>query len=127
MAVNISVASLAAALRLGDTAEEIEQVTRLLAYTTESVSKHLAAAYVTAPETIVNEAVIRLSGYLFDKPYTSQGFGFADALSLVVQVQLCCLTSCIAQARWHMDRLTMRGSSQHQLACLNRLALRLST
>ena len=80
MAVNITVASLAAALRLGDTAEEIEQVTRLLSYTTEAVSKHLGASYATTPETILNEAVIRLSGYLFDKPYTTGGVGFADAL-----------------------------------------------
>ena len=80
MAVNISVAELAAALRLGDTAEETAQVTRLLAYTTQVVSKHLGTEYASTPETIANEAAIRLAGYLFDKPYTTGGVGFADAL-----------------------------------------------
>ena len=80
MAVDISVADLAEALRLGDTAEETAQVTRLLAFTTEVISKHLGNQYTSTPEVILNEAAIRMSGYLFDKPYASGGISFADAL-----------------------------------------------
>ena len=46
MAVTIAVADLQAALRLGDTAE----VTRLLAYSTEAVTKHAPNAADTEVE-----------------------------------------------------------------------------
>ena len=54
MAVTITVAELQAALRLNDTAE----VTRLLAYSTEAVTQHAP----NASDTVMNEAVRRLSG-----------------------------------------------------------------
>ena len=81
MAVTITAADLAAALRVGSTAEETLEVTRLLAYCTETISKHLGAAYAAAPEVIVNEAVIRLAGYQFDRPYAPRGMGYAKALA----------------------------------------------
>ena len=76
MAVTITVAELRAALRLNDTAEETAEVTRLLAYSTEAVVKHAP----DASETAMNEAVRRLSGYLFDQPEAARGDGYANAL-----------------------------------------------
>ena len=40
MAVTLTVEELAAALRLGDSPEELAEATRLLAYTSESVERH---------------------------------------------------------------------------------------
>lgn len=76
MAVTLTVAELAAALRVGDSAEEIAEVTRLLAYSTEAVTKHAP----DAPATVHNEAVVRLAGYLFDQPTAGRRDNFAFAL-----------------------------------------------
>ena len=76
VAVTITVAELLAALRLGRTDEETAQATRLLAYATAAVEKHVP----NAPATIANEAVIRLSGYLFDQPFVGRGPTYANAL-----------------------------------------------
>ena len=81
MAVTITAADLATALRVGSTAEETAEVTRLLSYCTEAISKHLGTAYSTTPESVVNEAVVRLAGYSYDKPYAPRGLGYAKALS----------------------------------------------
>ena len=56
MAVTISAVELAAALRLGDSAEETAEVARLLAYATEAVNNHVE----TAPDVVHNEAVRRI-------------------------------------------------------------------
>ena len=79
MAVTLTQAELSAAIRLGDSTEEVAEATRLLAFTTEAISRHLGAAYETAPEVIVNEAAIRLAGYLFDQPNAGRGLSFANA------------------------------------------------
>ena len=79
MALTLTQVELSAAIRLGDNAEEIAEATRLLAFTTEAVSRHLGAAYEAAPEVIVNEAAIRLAGYLFDQPNAGRGLSFANA------------------------------------------------
>ena len=76
MAITLSVAQLAAALRLGDTAEETAEATRLLAYATAAVFKHAPEA----PDVIQNEAVVRLAGYLFDQPTASRGDAYANAM-----------------------------------------------
>ena len=76
MAVTIIAAELAAAMRLGDEPEEIAEATRLLAYATEAVTRHVP----TAPDATHNEAVIRLAGYLFDQPYAGRGTSYANAL-----------------------------------------------
>ena len=76
MAVTLTIAELRAALRLNDTAEETAEVTRLLAYATEAVVKHAP----DASETAMNEAVRRLSGYLFDQPEAARGDGYANAM-----------------------------------------------
>ena len=80
MAVDLSVAGLAAELRVGNSPEENAQITRLLAYATAAIDRHLGAAYVTVPAAVVNEAAIRLAGYLFDQPTASRGSAFSDGL-----------------------------------------------
>ena len=79
MAVTLTQAQLSAAVRLGDSTEEVAEATRLLAYVTEAIARHLGDAYEAAPETTVNEAAIRLAGYLFDQPNAGRGLSFANA------------------------------------------------
>ena len=79
MALTLTPAGLAAALRLGDSPEEVAEATRLLAFTTEAISRHLGDAYEDAPEAVVNEAAIRLAAYLFDSPNAGRGLSFANA------------------------------------------------
>ena len=76
MAVTLTVADMLAALRLGDSAEETAEATRLLDYATLAVEHHAS----TAPTIAQNEAVRRLAGHLFDQPESSRGVGFANAL-----------------------------------------------
>ena len=76
MAVTLSIAELLAALRLGNSAEEVTEATRLLAYATEAVTLHAP----DASDTAMNEAVRRLAGYLFDQPEASRGEGYSNAL-----------------------------------------------
>ena len=76
MAVTLTQAELSAALRLGTSAEEIAESTRLLEYATEAVAKHAP----DAPDTVHNEAVIRLAGYLYDQPFAARGASYANAI-----------------------------------------------
>ena len=79
MAITLTQVELSAAIRLGDSTEEVAEATRLLAFTTEAISRHLGDAYETTPDVVVNEATIRLSGYLFDQPNAGRGISFANA------------------------------------------------
>ena len=76
MAVAVTAAELAAAIRLGDSTEETAEATRLLAYATAAVVKHVP----DAPDAIHNEAVIRLAAYLYDQPNAGRGAAYANAL-----------------------------------------------
>lgn len=76
MAITLTAAELAAALRMGDAPEETAEATRLLAYATEAVTKHAG----DAPDTAQNEASIRLAGYLYDQPFAPRGDGHSAAL-----------------------------------------------
>ena len=80
MAVTIAATELSASIRLGGSGEETAQATRLLAYATEAISRHLGTAYEDAPEAVVNEVVIRVAGYLYDQPTAAGGASFANAL-----------------------------------------------
>ena len=80
MALTLTTAALAAAVRVGDSAEETAEVTRLLTYATTEISRYLGSAYDTTPAPVVNEAAIRLCSYLFDQPTTSRGDSYANAL-----------------------------------------------
>ena len=79
MALTLTQAELSAAIRLGDSAEEVAEATRLLGYVTAAITQHLGASYEAAPEAIVNEAAIRLAGYLFDMPNAGRGLSYANA------------------------------------------------
>ena len=76
MAVTLTAAQLTGALRVGDSAEEQAEVTRLLAYASEAVTRHSP----NAPETTANEGVVRLAAYLFDQPNAGRGMAYANAL-----------------------------------------------
>ena len=80
MAITITAAETAAALRLGDSPEELAEVTRLLEFATTAIQRHMGAAYATTPEAVLSEAAVRYVGYLFDRPYAARGTAFADAL-----------------------------------------------
>ena len=75
MAVDITAAALRAACRVGSTTEEQAEVTRLRTYAIERISQYLGAAYATAPVAAVNEACVRLVGYLYDSPNFHTGAG----------------------------------------------------
>ena len=79
MALTLTQVELSSAIRLGDSAEEVAESTRLLAFATEAISRHLGDAYEGAPEAVVNEAAIRLGAYLFDMPSAGRGISYANA------------------------------------------------
>ena len=79
MALTLTQAELSAAIRLGDSTEETAESTRLLGYVTAAITQHLGTSYEDAPEAIVNEAAIRLAGYLFDQPNAGRGLSYANA------------------------------------------------
>ena len=76
MAVTLTADQLRAALRLGDSAQETQEATRLLDYARMAVEKRAP----DAPGAVQNEAVIRLSAYLYDRPFAPSGDGWANAL-----------------------------------------------
>ena len=76
MAVTLTPIELSESIRLGGSAEETAQATRLLAYATEAVQKHAP----DAPHPVHNETVTRLAGYLYDQPTAPTGAGHANAL-----------------------------------------------
>ena len=65
--------------RLGTSTEETAESARLLTYVMAAISRHLGDAYEAAPEAVLNEAGIRLAGYLFDQPNAGRGLSFANA------------------------------------------------
>ena len=75
MAVTLTITQLSAAVRLGDSPEELAEITRLHAYATEAVDNYAPEA----PETTANEAVVRLAAQMFDQPTASRG-GYANAI-----------------------------------------------
>lgn len=77
MPVTITADALRDALRMGETTEETAEATRLLAYATQAVTKYAP----DAPDTVQNEAVIRLTGYIYDSPNTSARTAYANALN----------------------------------------------
>ena len=76
MAVTIDAAGLVAALRLGDSAEELAEATRILAYCREAITKYVAVA----PDAIHDEATRRLAGYLYDQPEAARGDAYSNSL-----------------------------------------------
>lgn len=76
MAVTITAAALAKRLRIGSSAAELEEVGQLLAYATEAVVKHAP----DAADVVHDEAVYRLAGYVYDRPFASADTRFSNAL-----------------------------------------------
>ena len=76
MAITLTVAQLSAALRVGDSAEETAEATRLLAYASAAVTQHAPLA----PDVVQDEAVVRLASYEFDRPTASRGDSYANAM-----------------------------------------------
>ena len=75
MAVTLTVDALLAAMRLGDSAEELAEATRLLDYSTLAVEQYAPEA----PSAAQNEAVIRLASQMFDQPTATRG-AYANAM-----------------------------------------------
>ena len=80
MAITITIAEIAAAIRVDDSAEETAEVSRIRDYSVVAISQHLGDAYDDAPEVVVNMAATLLCGWLYDKPTTTGGFSFANAI-----------------------------------------------
>ena len=76
MAVTVTAAELAAALRLGDSTEETAEAARLLSYATTAVTKHAP----DAPDAAHNEAAIVLAAHLFDKPTAARRDSYSNSL-----------------------------------------------
>ena len=74
--VTLSAATLADAMRLGDSTADTATARRLLAVGTALVERHAPGA----PCEILNESVIRVAGYLYDQPQAPGGAGYANAL-----------------------------------------------
>lgn len=71
MALTVDI--LRTALRLGETQQEMDEITRLRTVAETIVEKRAP----NAPDSIKDEAAIRIAGYLFDKPNATAGDGFA--------------------------------------------------
>ena len=81
MAIEITVAELAAANRIGSTTQETTEVTRIRDYAVVAISQHLTVAvYDAAPVEVLDMAASLLLGYLYDKPTVSGGVSLANAL-----------------------------------------------
>ena len=76
MAVTLTDSELRDALRLGDTGQETTEIARLLAYSIEAVTQYAP----DAPDPVHDEAAIRLSGYLYDSPFSSMGSRYSDPM-----------------------------------------------
>ena len=81
MAISLTRAELAGALRVGDSAEETAEVERLLEYAGVALARHLGDSFASCPAPVVNESVIRLCAHLYDMPTASRG-GYANAMRL---------------------------------------------
>ena len=80
MAITITVAQLASAIRVGDTAEETAEVTRLRTYAITEIERYLGDAFDDTPDEVANEATVRLVAYLYDQPTTARAAAFANAM-----------------------------------------------
>lgn len=75
MAVTLTVEQLRAAVRYGSSSDELVELTRILTYATEAVTKYAP----TASDVAHDEAAIRLSAYILDQPNASRAAGYANA------------------------------------------------
>ena len=95
MAVTLTAAQLAAALRLGSTDEETAQATRLLATCTEIVTKHAP----DAPDAIQNEAVTVSPDSCSTRPRRRVGPVTPTSSATPGRSRCCCPTGCTGPGR----------------------------
>ena len=72
----ITVEEIAVACRIGDSADEMAEVTRLKSVAETLVDEHAPEA----PTALKNEAVVRLCGYWFDSPNAPRGSSYANVM-----------------------------------------------
>ena len=76
----ISLVDLAAALRLGDgVADPQEPIAGILSRLRRATTEHVNKAASDAPESVKDEACIRMVGYLYDQPTTGRRDSYANA------------------------------------------------
>ena len=80
MAITATVAEIAAAIRVGNSSEETAEVSRIRDYAVVAITQYLGDAYADAPTEVLNMSATLLSGWLYDKPTTTGGFSFANAI-----------------------------------------------
>ena len=73
--MTLTVQQLRDGVRAGNSQQETDILTRLLAVGSSVVVKHAP----NAPDSVQNEAVVRMAGYLFDQPAASSRQGYASA------------------------------------------------
>ena len=76
MAVTMTADQLVAALRLGDSTEELTEVTRILAFVSEAVVQYAPLASDVAH----SESARRMAGYIYDQPEAARGDSYANAM-----------------------------------------------
>lgn len=95
----ITAAAFRAAVRYGDSPEEIAECDRVYAFALEAVEAHAPGATDAAK----SEAVVRLGGYVLDMPRAARGDGYARA---GVNSGAWAILS-----RWHMRRAGVIGGN----------------
>ena len=80
MAITITPAETAAAARVGETAEELAEITRVLGIATAHIARYLDDAYADADAVTLNGAAVQLARFLYDQPTVSPGVGYANAM-----------------------------------------------
>ena len=76
MAISVTVAEVARSIRAADSAEVTAELTALLAYATQEVTRIAPSAVDTAH----NRAAIAVCGYIYDRPTASADMAFANVL-----------------------------------------------
>ena len=80
MAITITPAETVAAARVGGTAEELTEITRVLGIAVAHIARYLGDAYDDADDVTLNGAAVQLARYLYDQPTVSGGVSFANAM-----------------------------------------------
>ncbi len=76
MAVGVTVAEVARSIRAADSTEVTAELTALLAYATQEVTRIAPSA----PDPAHNRAAIAVIGYIYDRPTAAANMAFANVL-----------------------------------------------
>ena len=80
MPITITVAEIAAAIRVGSEPEETAEVSRIRDYAVVAIMQYLGDAFDDVDDVVLNMACTLLTGWLYDRPTTTAGVGFANAI-----------------------------------------------